>query len=100
MSLGVLVFLLGLFGVPITLLAWGHKIRRLSPKSRRGFWGAAVGHVVAATLAVSLGMIPPEAWTAEETIRGFFGLWALLVFPVAGGIGGLLTFRDPSKGAR
>jgi hypothetical protein len=95
MNPGILVFLVGLFGVPIALLAWGHKIRRLTPKSRRAFWGAVAGHCVAGTLALSLGMIPPEAWTAEETMRGFFGLWALLVLPVAGGIGAYLT--DPDR---
>lgn len=94
MSIGVLVFLVGLFGVPIALLAWGHKIRRLSPKSRRGFWGAVAGHCIAGTLAVSLGMIHPESWTADETMRGFFGLWAMLVLPVLGGIGALLTASD------
>lgn len=93
MSIGILVFLLGLFAVPIALLAWGHKIRRLNPRSRRAFWGAVIGHCVAGTLALTLGMIPPEAWTESETTRGFFGLWAMLLFPVVGGITARLTAR-------
>ena len=93
MSIGILVFLLGLFGIPIVLLAWGHKIRRLNPRSRRAFWGAVIGHCVAGTLALTLGMIPPEAWTESETLRGFFGLWAMLLFPVVGGITAGLTAR-------
>lgn len=93
MSIGILVFLMGLFAVPLALLSWGHKIRRLSPRSRRAFWGAVVGHCIAGTLALTLGMIPPEAWTESETMRGFFGLWAMLLLPLVGGITGGLTGR-------
>ena len=93
MSAGTLVFIVGLYIVPVALLAWGHKIRRLGPVSRRAFWGAIVGHCVAGTLAVTLGMLPPENWTSEETMRGFFGLWAMLAFPLIGGIGGALNAR-------
>jgi hypothetical protein len=84
MNLGLFVFLLGLFGVPLALLWLGHRLRRRSARARAVFWGAVIGHCVAATLAVVLGMIPPEAWTAEETARGFVGLWSLLLFPLAG----------------
>ena len=93
MSVGIAVFLVGLFGVPLVLLAWGRRVRRMEPRPRRAFWGAIVGHCIAAVLAVSLGMIPPEAWTEQETVRGFFGLWGLLLLPIAGGIAGALTTR-------
>ena len=93
MKIGILVFLVGLYIFPLVLLSWGHKIRRLSPRSRRAFWGAIIGHCAAIVLAVTLGMIPPEAWTSEETMRGFFGLWALLMLPLAGGATGALTTR-------
>jgi hypothetical protein len=93
MRLGIVVFIVGLYLVPVGLLAWGHKIRRLSPKSRRAFWGAILGHCLAGTLALTLGMIPPENWTEAEKIRGFFGLWAMLVFPVVGGLTGAFTSR-------
>lgn len=93
MSFGVAVFLLGLYVMPLVLLGWGHKIRRLSPKSRRAFWGAVIGHCVAGVLALTLGMIPPESWTSEETVRGFFGLWSLLLLPLVGGAAGALTTR-------
>lgn len=90
MSIGILIFIVGLYGVPVVLLAWGHKIRRLSPKSRRAFWGAIIGHCIAGTLAVTLGMIPPEEWTSDETMRGFFGLWAMLALPLIGAAAGAL----------
>jgi hypothetical protein len=93
MNAGIAVFLAGLFLVPIILLWWGHRLRRLDPPRRRAFWGAIIGHCVAGTLAVTLGMIPPEAWTEGETVRGFFGLWSMLLFPLAGGITGALTAR-------
>jgi hypothetical protein len=90
MSPGIVVFLLGLFAVPIVLLSWGHKVRWLSPAKRSAFWGAVTGHCAAGVLAISFGMIPPESWTPDETVRGFLGLWSLLVLPVLGGIGGAL----------
>lgn len=90
MSIGTVVFLIGIYIVPLVLLAWGHKVRKLSPGSRRAFWGAIIGHCVAGTLAVTLGMIPPENWTAEETVRGFFGFWALVLFPALGAVGAVL----------
>jgi hypothetical protein len=94
MSPGILAFIIGVYIVPVALLAWGHKIRRLGPRSRRAFWGAIIGHCIAGTAAITWGMIPPESWTAADTARGFFGLWAMLLLPIAGGIGGALTATD------
>jgi hypothetical protein len=88
MSIDIAVFLLGLFGVPVVLLIVGHRLRRRSPRARNAFVGAFIGHCVAGVLAVTLGMIPPESWTPDQTARGFAGLWSLLVLPVAGGIAG------------
>jgi hypothetical protein len=100
MTVHVLAFLLGLFGVPIVLLVYGHRLRRRSARGRAAFWGAVIGDVGAATLAISLGMIPPEAWTTEETWRGFIGLWSLLVFPVAGAIVAFVRHRESAPAAR
>lgn len=87
MTLGVFVFLLGLFLVPLALLMFGHRIRRASARQQRAFWGAIAGHFVAGVLAVTYGMIPPESWTDSDTVRGFFGLWSLVVFPLVGALG-------------
>ena len=86
MSLDFVVFLVGLFGVPIALLSLGHRLRRRSPRARAMFRGAIFGHCIAGTLAVVWGMIPPEAWEPTETARGFAGLWSLLLLPVAGAV--------------
>lgn len=88
MSIGIAAFLLGLFGVPIALLMLGHKLRKRTDRERGAFWGAVIGHCVGGILAVTLGMIPPENWTSDETMRGFAGLWAMLVLPVIGALVG------------
>ncbi|HEX7120871.1 MAG TPA: hypothetical protein VF178_00785 [Gemmatimonadaceae bacterium] len=99
MTVHIVAFLLGLFVVPLVLLWYGHRLRRRSPRGRAAFWGAVVGHCTAGVLAVSLGMVPPEAWTPEETWRGFVGLWSLLVFPVTGGVIGAVAHRPRPEAA-
>ena len=91
MSLHFVAFVLGLFVVPLALLAVGHRLRRRSPRVRGMFWGAIAGHCVAAALAVVWGMIPPDAWEPTETARGFAGLWSLLLFPLAGALLGAVA---------
>lgn len=94
MSIHLLVFLAGLFVVPVIMLAVGHKLRRRSPRVRSAFWGAVIGYCIAGTLAVSLGMVPPEAWQPEERFRGFIGLWSMVVMPAIGAAVGMLRARD------
>jgi hypothetical protein len=86
MSLNFIVFLAGLFGVPIALLALGHRLRRRRPQARAMFRGAIIGHCIAGILAVVWAMIPPEAWEPTETARGFAGMWSLLLLPVLGAL--------------
>lgn len=94
MNAGIVVFLLGLFGVPLGLLFTAHKLRRRSQRVQGAFWGAALGHCIAAVLAVTWGMIPPEAWEAGETARGFAGLWSLLALPAIGAAAGAMLRAD------
>ena len=93
MSAGILVFLVGLYVLPLALLWLGHHLKRRSARAKRIFWGAVIGHCVAGTLALFAGMMQPEEWTAQERLRGFLGLWALLIFPLAGGIAWALKDR-------
>lgn len=88
---GLLVFLVGLFGVPLALLWWGHRVRRMSRPAQRAFWGAIIGHCVAGLAASIFGMFPPEAWSEGDAVRGFFGFFSLLAFPVGGGLIGYVT---------
>ena len=86
MSSSLVVFVVGLFGVPIALLMLGHRLRRRSPRARAIFVGAVIGHCVAGAVAVVWGMLPPESWEPNEIARGFAGLWGLLVFPILGAL--------------
>ena len=93
MNAGIVFFLIGLYVLPLVLLWLGHHLKRRSVRARRIFWGAVIGHCVAGTLALFAGMMLPEEWTAQERMRGFLGLWSLLIFPLAGGIAGALKNR-------
>ena len=97
MSLNLVAFLAGLFGVPIALLALGHRLRRRGLRARAVFRGAIIGHCVAGTLAVVWGMIPPEAWEPGEAARGFAGYWSLLLFPVIGGLMFVVGRKPPRR---
>ena len=93
MSPAIVAFLLGLYVLPLGLLWLGHHLKRRSPRAKGAFWGAVIGHCVAGTLALVAGLMLPEEWTAQEQLRGFLGLWSLLIFPVVGGLTGALTAR-------
>lgn len=93
MNAGIVAFLVGLYVLPLALLWLGHHLKRRSARAKRIFWGAVIGHCIAGTLALFAGMMLPEEWTAQERMRGFLGLWALLIFPLAGGIVGSLKNR-------
>ncbi len=97
MSAGMVVFLTGLFGVPIALLVSGNRIRRRSKRARRVFWGAVIGHCVAACVALGFGLFPPEAWTADDALRGLGGFGSLLAFPVVGAALGMTGGRRTSS---
>ncbi|MEP7380331.1 MAG: hypothetical protein ABI910_01525 [Gemmatimonadota bacterium] len=88
--MSITAFLTGLYLVPLVLLAWGHRIRRTTPRGQRAFWGAIIGHCVAGLLALSFGILTPELWPDTDAVRGFFGLWAMLLFPMLGALAGLL----------
>ena len=93
MTPAIVAFLLGLYVLPLGLLWLGHHLKRRSARAKGAFWGAVIGHCVAGTLALVAGLMFPEEWTAQEQLRGFLGLWSLLIFPVAGGLTGALTAR-------
>jgi len=93
MTPGILIFLVGLYVLPLALLWLGNHLKRRSDRAKRIFWGAVIGHCIAGTLALFAAMMLPEEWTAQERMRGFLGLWSLLIFPLAGGIAGALKKR-------
>ncbi len=76
--------LIGTFGVPALLLWAAHRLRRRSPRWHAAFWGALVGHVLAATVAMFTAMIPPEAWSGDDYLRGLLSVWSLILWPAIG----------------
>ena len=94
MSIHILAFIVGLFLVPAALLVIAHRFRRRSPRTRAAFWGAVVGHIAAAVIATTWGMIPAETLTPQETARGFASLWTLLAFPLVGAAVGWFAQRS------
>lgn len=84
MSPGLLVMLVGVFVVPIAFLWAGHRLRRRTARWRAVFWGALLGYLVGATLSLVASMIPPEMWSAQDTLRGLAGYWALVMCPLLG----------------
>jgi hypothetical protein len=97
MNTGLFAMLLGLFIVPVFLLWLGHRLRRRSRRARATFWGALFGHTAGALFATVYSMIPPEQWRPEDTARGFFGLYAMLLFALIGALGGYLLGRDRAR---
>lgn len=93
MSAGILAMLMGAFIVPGILLWAGHRIRRRSPRWRATFWGGVAGHVIALVLASLAAMNPAETWSDANVVRGAFGLWSLLILPMAGAAMGSLRAR-------
>jgi uncharacterized membrane protein len=85
--------LLGLYGMPLVLLALGHGLRRRPPRLQRAFWGAVVGHLVALLLAMAAALATPAMWTGDDTVRGLLGLWTLLLLPLGGALLGALAGR-------
>jgi hypothetical protein len=89
--------LLGLFGVPLALLWSGRRLRRRSERYRHIFWGALLGHCVAGVIALVAAMVPPEAWSAAETVRGLAGIWGLVALPVVGAMVGAARRSDGGR---
>lgn len=93
MSAGTVVFLMGLFAVPVALLWLGHRLRRRTPLHRAVFWGALIGYGLASLVALFAAMLVPAEWSDGDTVRGFAGFWAMLLFPAAGAAFAAMTAR-------
>lgn len=98
MSTGMIAMLIGLFGIPSALLWAGHHLRRKSRGVRGAFWGGLAGHTVAALTAMFYSMVPPEAWTASDTQRGFAGFYLMMLGALIGAaLGVMLAGRADPK---
>lgn len=93
MTPGLAAMLIGLLGAPVVLLWAGHRMRRRSARWRAAFWGAVIGHVAAALIAMFAGMFPPAAYGPDDVWRGLLGFWLLPLGPIAGAVIGTLARR-------
>ena len=98
MSPGTFALLVGLFVIPVGLLALGHRLRRRTPVQRAIFWGGLIGYLVGSLAAMWVGMIPATEWSGTDTVRGVLGYWGLVLGPVVGAAAAL-AFRKggPSR---
>lgn len=86
MTPGLIVMLVGIFGVPVALVWGGHRLRRRSARWRAVFWGALIGYGVSVCVALVASMVPAEMWSDENRLRGLLGYWSLLIGPIAGAL--------------
>jgi hypothetical protein len=92
--IGRLAMLVGLFAVPAFLLWAGHHWRHTGPRMRGAFWGGIIAHSIGALLATAAGVFWPVEWDSDDTVRGFFGFWSMLLLFVAGAaIGAVVNGR-------
>jgi hypothetical protein len=81
-------FLLGIVVVPGVLVWLGHRMRDRSPRQRRVFWGAVIGHSVALIIALVALHYPPVMW--DDGPRVVLALWSLLLGAGVGALAGAL----------
>ena len=97
MTAGLAAMLCGLFLAPAAMLWLGHRLRRRAPRARGAFWGAVIGHSLAAVPALVAAMIPPATWADGDVFRGFLGFWLL---PLGALLGGAMGWMLSGRGDR
>jgi hypothetical protein len=87
------VFLLGVFLIPLAMLMTCHRYRRLSRRQRRALWGLVIGYGIALIGVLLALLAPPILWTPDQPIRSFIIQWGLILMPALGVISGALLPR-------
>lgn len=88
--MNTLGLLLGIFVVPLAMLAACHRFRRLSRQQRRIVWGLIIGYGLALLLVLPALFIPPVMWAPDQPARSFLAYWGLFLIPVTGALAGRL----------
>jgi hypothetical protein len=84
------VFTIGLYVVPLAILALGHGLRRRSARARAAFWGAVVGYGVGALVTSAITVLPPYYWGGGSVLRELVVHWSLVIPTVIGLLVGAL----------
>jgi len=90
------LLLLGIFGVPLLLLAAGHRFRRLSRRMRGAFWGGVAGYAIGVIIWAIAAIAPAQMWSSGN-VRF---LAVVLALPLSGGAGfafGALVGNHPRR---
>ena len=99
MSLGTIALLIGLFVIPVALLALGHRLRRRPPALRAVYWGGLVGYLAGSLAALWVGMVPASEWSGADTMRGLLGYWGLIICPIIGALAALVFRAREADGS-
>ncbi len=78
------IFAIGLFGVPLILLALGHALRKRSPRQRAAFWGGVTGYGVGVLLMSIITVIPPIHWEGGAVWRDVLVHWSMVLGTLVG----------------
>lgn len=93
------LLLLGIFGVPIGLLALSHRFRDLGRRPRGAFWGGLLGWMVGMFVWLAATIGPAVMWDpASARLAGV--VLPLLGFPLLGVALGAVIGRTPRRGPK
>ncbi|MFO7767391.1 MAG: hypothetical protein R6W82_00280 [bacterium] len=92
-----IIFLAGLFLIPLGFLILGHRLRDRTRTQRRMFWWGVGGYLTGMAVAVTAALFPPVMWPGAGSLRGLAVHGGMLVFGALGFLlGGILARLDVS----
>jgi hypothetical protein len=97
---GALAFGIGLFVVPLLLLALGHSLRRRTQRERGVFWGGTWGYLGGIVLTCVLSLTPPVGWAGGPALRAFVVHWGMLLGAAVGAAMGAAVWGDGAPESR
>lgn len=100
MSVGAVAFAIGLFAVPLLLLALGHNLRWRTTRERAVFWAGTWGYLGGIVLTCVVSLTPPVDWAGGPALRSFVFHWGMLLGAAAGAAIGAATGGEGAQEAR
>lgn len=93
-----LALLFGLFGAPLLLVHFGHRLRDRSARERKRFWGGVIGHAIGMLVSVAAMLMPPIWWAGGSFARDFAVHWSMLIGFILGVL--FAGLARPGQGSR